>query len=180
MLLLIFLANIAGYKLAYWIARQSSSNALQVKLEEQDYNPDDLILIHVPGNMLYHEDQLVFERVDGEIEIDGVTYTYVERKIADGQIWLKCLWNKEAGRLNALKDDFLKSSNDSQRHPASQKQQEKLPNLNLVATDYDIDDVSPAREYNFLPKKQYVTALTYLLPQVFLATPEQPPDGFIA
>lgn len=76
LLFAIFLFNICGYKLLFSYEQQQSDKQLESSLDKQEYNEEDLIAIKVPLSIPYQNNQQNFERVDGEITINGKILKY--------------------------------------------------------------------------------------------------------
>jgi hypothetical protein len=72
-------------------------------------------------NLPYQNDQAEFERVNGEIEIEGVHYSYVKRKIENGHLVLMCIPNEGKTKLESSKADYFKLINDLQQNGDSKK-----------------------------------------------------------
>ena len=85
---------------------------LEAKLDKNEYIESQLIVISVPINLPYQTDWVSFERCDGEIEVNGLHYKYVKRKIENGNLILKCIPNDAKERLEAAKNDIFKINND--------------------------------------------------------------------
>lgn len=87
--------------------------ALESKIENDDYDESSLIEIRIPLNAPYLSDNSEeFERYDGELELDGVHYKYVKRKVVDGDLVLLCLPNKSKTELQNSRNEFFKLVND--------------------------------------------------------------------
>jgi hypothetical protein len=66
-------------------------SSFEASLDKENYDEKDLITFKVPLSLPYQPAWKDFERVDGEITIQGTIYKYVKRKIEDGQLVLLCL-----------------------------------------------------------------------------------------
>ena len=88
--------------------------------------------------MPYQTVQSDFERVDGEININGKVFKYVKRKIVDGEMVLMCLPDNNKMRIQNAKDDFFKSTNDVAQSNTSKKSDNTKTSVfkNLVS-DYE-------------------------------------------
>ena len=90
--------------------------ALTVRIDNSEYNEFNLIELRIPLNAPYYTgNSTEFERYDGEVEIEGVHYRYVKRKIADGELVLLCLPNDNRTRLENSRMDFFRMMNDLTR-----------------------------------------------------------------
>ena len=113
-LLLCLLAfNWVGYRFfTAWLENRSTS-ALEQRIEQTQYAETDLIEFRIPLNTPYLTGSSgEFERYDGQVEIDGVHYQYVKRKVENGDLVLLCLPNDSKQRLREANNDFFKLVND--------------------------------------------------------------------
>jgi len=83
------------------------------KLDHNDYNTGDLVTITVPASLAYEMDMPDFERMDGQITIQGKSYRCVKRKIFDGQITFLCLPDENAKTFKTARDEFIKIVSDA-------------------------------------------------------------------
>ncbi|HKG69981.1 MAG TPA: hypothetical protein VKA92_14000, partial [Segetibacter sp.] len=111
-LIALFLFNLFGYRILFNYEQQQSDVRLEASLDKQDYNDADLVTIKVPLSLPYVNNQQNFERVDGEITVNGKILKYVKRKIADGNLILLCLPNDHKMRIESAKEEFFKYTND--------------------------------------------------------------------
>ena len=77
--------------------------------------------MRVSLNLPYQNDQAVFERVKGEIEIDGTHYNYVKRRIEKGQLVVMCIPNQRKTKIENTRDDYFKLINDLQQNGNAKK-----------------------------------------------------------
>ena len=99
LLLVILLFNWVGYRLLTNVLQHRANIQLEAKLDKNDYKEDDLIEIRVPVNLPYQLNWTSFERFDGEIDVDGIHYKYVKRKIYNDSLILLCLPNQAKQNL---------------------------------------------------------------------------------
>jgi hypothetical protein len=86
---------------------------LQAKIESATYDESSLIEIRVPLNAPYLSDNITdFERFYGELELDGVHYKYVKRKVENGELVLLCIPNKSKTEFQNSREEFFKLVND--------------------------------------------------------------------
>ncbi len=108
---------------------------LEAQLDQQDYNEKDLISIKTPLTLPYYTSSKEFERIDGEIKVDGIIYKYVKRRIYKDTLEVLCITNKAKMKLASAEDDFFKLNNDLQT-PHSSKKSSNSNNLKLSFFDY--------------------------------------------
>lgn len=170
--------NWIGYRLVTDLLQHTADIQLEARLDQNDYDESQLIELKVSLDLPYQTNWTGFERVNGEIEINGIHYKYVKRKVQDGQLVLMCLPNESKMRLQTARDDFFKLVNDLQ-HPSQNK---KTDNSNPVSYN------SIASEYYAEKNEWNLTALLYQALQhthqnttlqlnCFVATPDQPPQA---
>ena len=113
---------------------EKSDAQLEARLDENKYDESQLVSIKVPATYLsYYTNSKLFERVDGQIEINGVEYKYVKRRLFNDSLELVCLPNKTAVKLRAAQNDFFKLVNDIQ-HKENKKSSSGFSKN--VSTDY--------------------------------------------
>ena len=101
---------------------QDRSNLqLQSQLDLRHYDETQLVSIKLPATQLsYYNNSAVFERVDGQIEINGIPYQYVKRRIYNDSIELLCIPNRMALNLRLSGEDYFRLINDIQRSQQGQ------------------------------------------------------------
>lgn len=177
LLLCLLLFNWVGYEVYTAILQADADKTMVADLDRNNYSDADLILIKVPAvHLSSYVNSKEFERVDGQIEIDGVHYNYVKRRFSEGSLELLCIPNNTATHIQSAKDEFFKLVNDLQ-HPGQSKKTDqhntsfKGFNAEYYADmqTYAIPDLTPVR----LKATDH-----YLLrvPSVYLTRAGQPPD----
>lgn len=169
--------NWYGYRVLSDYLQTRSVVRLEARLDKDDYNPAELIEIRVPLNLPYHNDWTDFERYNGEIEINGVHYNYVKRKLEKGELVLLCLPNNEKQLLQSARDQFFQLVNDLQQ-PGTEKSAQggTLLMLKNLLTEYRQEENQWSIASISAPALHYLTTTFFLIPRNFARTPEQPPD----
>jgi hypothetical protein len=128
LLLGILLFNWFGYRVLNDFMQDRSNLQLQSQLDLRHYDESQLIAIKLPAaHLSYYNNSAVFERVDGQIEINGIPYQYVKRRIYNDSIELLCIPNQMALNLRLSGEDYFRLINDIQRsqqgqgHPGATK-----------------------------------------------------------
>jgi len=157
----------------YFISRTDKQMVKQ--LDEGGYSEASLIQIKVPMYMPYSPNQTKYERWDGEIEVNGIHYNYVKRKISSDTLYLYCLPNNDKTELYKAKNDYAGSINDVDDPSSNKKQSAPSEKKGAFENDYDCN----TGEYNFLNNaaalKLYTTFPSHLINRS-AGSPEQPPD----
>jgi len=179
LLLGILLFNWCGYRWVINLVQQDADTKLEARLDRNEYDESQLIEIKVPVNMPYQTDWAGFERYDGEIEVNGIHYKYVKRKVQDGQLVLKCIPNQTKQRLESAKDDLFKITNDLQQDNSPKKSGVPASLLvKNVLSDYDnLQQLSIAAIFAAASEKSYNVYRSNLVTDLLHSTPEQPPEA---
>jgi hypothetical protein len=106
LLLALLLFNIVGYRLFFSYLESNAQSQMSAAIDSNAYQPSDLFEIKVPLNMPYASVSNSFERYDGSIEIKGLHYNYVERKVQNDTLVLVCIQNKAQNLLTVAKDKY--------------------------------------------------------------------------
>src|SRR5579862_2493425 len=121
----LLLFNWVGYQLYTSILQDRADKTLIANLDENNYSDADLISIKVPAaHISSYVNSKEFQRVDGQIEINGVQYNFVKRRYNDGMLELLCIPNKSVTRIQNARDNFFKLVNDLQ-HPGQSKKSDQ-------------------------------------------------------
>lgn len=169
--------NWYGYQLlsAYWEHRED--NKLVARLDRNEYDESQLISIKVPvSNLSYYNSSTTFERVDGTIDVGGIQYNYVKRRIFKDSLELLCIPNTTAMRLRQSKNDFFRQVNDLQQQTNHGKKHNTT--TNDVSKDYKptvMDMTIPALAAAQLPAGAFFGSPD--LPSRYTPTAEMPPDA---
>jgi hypothetical protein len=148
---------------------------LEAQIDNNNYDESELISVKVPAEHLsYYKSSEQFERVSGQIEIKGLQYNYVKRRLYNDSIEMLCIPNHMAMHLKNAANDFFKLVNDLQ-HPGQQKKPAPHTSKNLMGdycTLYELFQVGNL--FNSSQKKTF--NYTAGLLSNSSATDERPPD----
>lgn len=171
----LFLFNLAGYRLFFHYVQKSADIRYQQSLDNNTEDERGMITLKVDLNMPYLAQNTSFERVDGEITIDGKIYKYVKRKIHNGKLVLLCLPDEKRTKLKSSREEYFSIANNLAAHSDKQSAP-KASFQKSITTDYDSNILS----YHINAR---VVTIHYGLPQSesFLSStyqnlPAQPPD----
>jgi hypothetical protein len=116
LILTILLFNWFGYRLLISAMESRADQQLEAQFDENKYDESQLISIKIPVRYLpYSSNSSSFERVDGQIEIEGIQYKYVKRRIYNDSLEMLCIPNHMAMKLQTAKNEFFKFFNDLQQ-----------------------------------------------------------------
>ena len=166
-----------GYRLLFAYTVQQWDMQITTSLDKEAYNEQDLITLKVPLSLPYLTDWKDFERVDGEITINGQLYKYVKRKIVHGELVLMCLPDTHKEKLETAKDDFFTQANNLRAtSPTKKTTNTSLLAFSNISWEYD-DQQQDWLQHLFCNELQPDYFLKeYRLLTRSLTTPEQPPD----
>ena len=179
MLMGILFFNWYGYRLLTAWLEVRADKQLEARLDENSYDESQLITLKVPATRLsYYNSSNQFERVDGQIEIGGIRYKYVERRLFNDSLELRCIPNHTAMRLASVKNEFFKGVNDIRQDNGQSKKSDSTPgsSKSFSSTDYYTVNgffVLGSLYFTRLPKPFDQAAA---ISTSVLATDEQPPD----
>jgi hypothetical protein len=109
----LLLFNWLGYRVLDNIAENDAAHRLEARLDRQQYDAHQLILIKVPvTHLAYYNSSATFERAYGEIDLNGVPYHYVKRRIYNDTVEMLCIANQVAYKLRQFGNDYFRLVND--------------------------------------------------------------------
>lgn len=111
-LLLVLGFNIVGYRAWFYYAEKDADAAMEARLDKEQYNVNELVSFSIPLNNPYLLEQNNFERVTGEINIQGKNFRLVKRKVSDGNLILLCLPDTHKMVLKKAKTEYGNAAND--------------------------------------------------------------------
>lgn len=121
LLIVIFLFNIVGYRLAFNYLENKATQRLEQRIDAGQYSDNQLLEIKIPLKIPYYTGTK-YEVCYGETQFNGEHYRYVKRKVSGDTLYLLCLPHKEKDNIAMAKTDFVKSVNDVQNNNSPQKQ----------------------------------------------------------
>jgi hypothetical protein len=172
----ILLFNIIGYELiSNYIQLQSDLN-LQTKLDDELYNDDELVAFKLPLSIPYNNSSKEFERVDGEVNVKGVIYKYVKRRIYQDTLEVLCIVNKDKMQLQSAKDQFFQLCYDL-KHSSSAKKNNTPSVVKNIPLEY-CETINPLNISALFPEQiKYSALLSTQLTAVWLPLAIKPPEG---
>ncbi|MBS1948137.1 MAG: hypothetical protein JST47_10255 [Bacteroidetes bacterium] len=149
-------------------------------LDNNSYDETQLVSIKVPvTHLAYYNTSKNFERADGQIEINGVAYKYVKRRVFNDTLEMLCIPNKPKMQLNEAKNEFFKLVTDLQPDNQAKKTSSHKNFSKFFSTDnYTSNDIIALNKFSaFISKPlfSYTEPLSYCCS----CTDEQPPDFIV-
>jgi len=120
------LFNMVGYKFVANYFELKATRDLQVSLDQKNYNESDLISFKLPLTLPYISNSNKFVSFEGNIDINGINYQYVKKRIYNDTLELLCIpnftksiiKNTQNNLANVLYD--IASSTSSKKMPSNQ------------------------------------------------------------
>lgn len=175
LLFVLYTFNLIGYQVFFHWAEQAVEQQLQASLDRDEYSSNDLITIRVPLSLPYITDSKSFERVDGEVMVDGEIYHFVKRGIQNGQVVFLCLPDHQKMKIESAKEDFFRLAADLQHSKLPKKSSDsKADVLKLLKAKYS----QPLAETELLTLQATIRHINYYslpLTPVYIGFIGQPP-----
>lgn len=153
---------------------QSDLN-LQMKLDDELYNEDELVAFKLPLIIPYNNSSKEFERVDGEVNVKGVIYKYVKRRIYQDTLEVLCIVNKNKMQLQSAKDKFFQLCYDL-KHSSSAKKNSIPSVVKNIPLEY-CETIIPFDILALFPEHiKYSVLLSIQLTAVWLPLTIKPPE----
>jgi hypothetical protein len=173
LLLAIYLFNLSGYSLVFHYFIRQSEQKFAEQLDENKYRDAELVEISIPFNLPYTQNSNQFETLDGSVELNGVLYNYVKRRIYNDTLYIMCLPNQQRTQLIKEKSKYAGEVNDF-----SSTKKEKESTAKKAGPSAEYNNTIP--QYRFiLPCTtgiQQNNNFTFFFPAAAIDIPEHPPQ----
>ncbi|MEO5995749.1 MAG: hypothetical protein ABIN89_03510 [Chitinophagaceae bacterium] len=173
----VFLFNWFGYRLLSIVLEDRANSALVAELDKDQYDDSALITIKLPSNLPYYTNSKHYERMDGELEINGMHYNYVKCRIYKDTVEYLCIPNQIRTRLSNARDEFYKLVNDLQHPTQNKKTGDTCNSIKSLLSEYYQETNSWAFDA-FLPEQSVNNSYNCLnLSKPAVLPQELPPDA---
>ncbi|HVZ98324.1 MAG TPA: hypothetical protein VG847_15680, partial [Chitinophagaceae bacterium] len=157
--------------------QQRISKELDQRLDNNDYSESQLTELKIPINLPYQTNWSEYQRCKGEIELNGMIYNYVKRKVVNDTLYLMCIPNVQRTHLETAKNEFFRLSNDLMQNNGSKKSDNSKVSFKSLQGDYDEYIFALSASNNYLGSGDfYPLAHADKLISSPRVSPEQPPD----
>ena len=130
------LLHITGYSLLFDYFIYKSDKDLSVSLDLNEYDDSNLLEVKTPLHLPYYNASTDYERVEGEIELEGIHYSYVKRKVSNDTLYLLCIPNAEKTKLYNSKLQLTAQAAD---RPSSKDDGIPLIKKSLLSIEYNFE-----------------------------------------
>jgi hypothetical protein len=177
LLLGLLLFNWVGYRLFTSFLEARANASLDSRVDKLDYDESQLLSVKVPVSHLpYYSVSLQYERANGRVEINGVSYSFVKQRLFNDSLELLCIPNHQATQWKKASSEFFKSLNDLSSGGQTKKTDSHKGNSKNFSSEsynsrmgFDLASVSSAVTPSFPLFSESACSLISL-------TAERPPD----
>lgn len=173
-LLLVFLFNMTGYYFVQQYFLGKAHQKMSVALDKKQYAQNQLIELRVPLNMPYFQNTS-FQRQDGQINIKGVTYNYVERKIENGYLVVKCIPNQMSQKIKKSTGDYFADVNGINKSE-NQKSSSGKTLVKASIDDFEEHAIHSLNLFSAIIFSNYPEYISIHIPVQHQESPFLPPD----
>jgi hypothetical protein len=173
----LLLFNWVGYRVLHEYLQDRATRQLQAKLDKAEYQPDQLLHVKVPTTHLsYFNASDEFESIEGRIDIGGVPYQYVARRIANDSAEYLCIPNQRALSLRNSRDNYYSLVNALGNSPKDPKGAESHSLQSFFGDPFELPaDYAVDEKVNTQVSHQSLYILR--LPKGMSTPAEHPPDS---
>lgn len=179
-MLAIFAFNVAGYQVIYNYMAAKADAGLELALDQNNYNDEDLVTIKQPTNLPYYTNSKEFQRIDGEVEMDGVKYKYVKCRIYNDSLEMLCIPNKSKMQIEQSKNDYAKVAHDFQQDNGKKKSGSDNKSFQKSLSEYEEQPLLSIDCGSKLLVNNYVLVNSVFEENRYFTTEEHPPDNFLS
>ncbi|HRH59238.1 MAG TPA: hypothetical protein PL045_01645, partial [Chitinophagaceae bacterium] len=162
--------NVTGAKLWLKLVMNMNNHKLEAKLDKGNYRDEELVEIKMALNLPYNQNWAEFERVNGEINIDGNHYKYVKQKLYNDTLILLCIPDNSKTAVKQNTNDYFGKVNGA---PSDNAKRNVITKNQLG--DYDADEADKkyvAAEENMICCNSFIAVLN----NEFIFQKDRPPE----
>jgi hypothetical protein len=132
--------NWYGFDFLVNILEKQYDQELEKALDDNDYDASQIIELDAKIILPYVADMQDFERIDGEVMIEGVYYKFIERKYENGRVIYRCIPNTKKINLYDARSTFIELINDIQAAPENHKQTSNSLSVKKTVSDCELQN----------------------------------------
>ena len=168
--------NGIGYKFIANYFEHKAASELQVLLDQNKYKDSDLISFKLPLHLPYIIDSKEFEATEGNIDINGISYQYVKKRVYNDTLEILCIPNYTISSIRNTKDDFAKQLNAIATNDHAKKSSNN-PLLKISSSDYTQEHHFNIYTFISTSKLKHDTFYTMFSSFDYLHGLDQPPEA---
>ena len=174
LLLGVLVFNFTGYRWMLSYMDQQATVRLEQKLDDGDYDENQLVEVKIPLNLPYHNNWSGYEIFYGQVNYNGEYYQYVKRKLSNDTLYLLCLPHEEKTAIQNAKTEFFKTMNDLPSNNDGQQPQSNF--IKLLQSEFLQNNSLTASSLQQGIHSTYPEFSRVFIPQFDPLTPLQPPE----
>jgi hypothetical protein len=151
---------------------------LQIQLDDNNYEESQLVSLKVPlTHLSYYNNSKEFETINGSIEMNGIRYKYVKRRIYNDSLEVLCIPDAVTMQLKAAKNIFFAVVNGLRHDGTPEKKQSANTNVakDFTPEYYATQDLLLIMKNIWLPLSKRYTHHRSPLSSMYALVPEHPP-----
>ena len=172
-MLAVYLFNLTGYNFLFRYYIHQSDKEISQRADINDFSEASLVEVKVKLNLPYLTDWSDYQRYDGEMEVNGIHYNYVKRKVSLDTLYLLCLPNELKTKLYHTSTDYAMKANDL---PAEKQNKNSEAKKNFAQEGGKVQ----LMQFSFVSfdnrKNSQHYNLRSILPDTYISSPGQPPE----
>lgn len=177
LLIAILAFNWLGYDFVVAFMNARSNQLAETKIEEGNFDTQQLIEIKVDLALPYSTDWTDFEKIKGTISYQGVVYNFVERKYENGQMIYRCLPNHRGTELQNARDYFYTLAYDLEKQESKKDSAPKQVSVKKVNIDITFEALHPFKSLTSEASVLFNAHISKACLNGFGFIPTQPPEA---
>ena len=175
LLLCLFAFNWFGYRLVSSYLENRADVVLQARLDKNSYDPSQLFEVKIPLNLPYSPSWSSYEQYRGQVELNGVHYNYVKRKVVNDTLILVCIPNETKNQIKSAGEEYFKNVNDLQ-NTGNKKSNSKETSSKAPVSDYLLKE-NTLMESAAIGNVAHFTPYLDLIPSFAILAKDRPPQA---
>lgn len=173
LMLAVLLFNFAGYRFFLSYVEMKEDQRLEASIEKNSISDEHLVSVKTALNLPYYTNSANFEHAYGAIDVNGVEYKFVKRRVYNDSLELLCYPNLAKKTVKDAKNELFKLSSEA---PLSGHSKKSSVVKNLLS---DVWEQTTATAYYYEPTYSKTFGLYHqpYYPSLALHVDEQPPDS---
>lgn len=102
-----------GYYGLFLGLRYQNTQQLTQRLDADEYNESEAVMLKIPIAIPYAVDNHDFERVNGEFQHNGEFYRLVKQRLSNDTLYVVCIKDQESKRIDQAITDYVKTFADN-------------------------------------------------------------------
>jgi hypothetical protein len=133
----LLLFNWIGYRLWISFLQDEATVQLESRLDQNNFDKSQLISIKVQAaHLSSYANTGSYERTNGELEIKGVLYKYVAKRLFNDTLEFLCMPDGMAMKLQSVKNEFFSLVNDLKQCGSGKKADPHTGSSKFFSLDY--------------------------------------------